>query len=153
MAEVPAGSIVSSPLSLEPSESSYIEPHSSVPSKGASIIKNPHINTSDALCNPIYGVDDNCIYQIYSSETESSDSSKVTKPCSPYEVPVECAGECHSQSSVPGPSTGTNRKISSSSEKNANVAAPYYAEVDKSKKKRYNYQAKSIPKVRMTFYS
>ena len=86
MSAVPPGSIVSSPIGLEPHP--YEESRTS--KDGISMIKNPHVSTSSALSNPIYEVDDSNVYQTISSgENEYEDPDENGRKCASYEVPVE----------------------------------------------------------------
>ena len=86
MSAIPPGSIVSSPINLEPHP--YEESRTS--KDGISMLKNLHISTSSALSNPIYGVDDSNIYQTISSgENEYEDPDENGQNCASYEVPVE----------------------------------------------------------------
>ena len=92
MSTVPPGSILSSPVSLEPHP--YEESKTS--KREISMIENPRVNTSGAaLCNPIYGADDqdgNIYHTISSSrENEYEDPNESETNCASYEVPVECS--------------------------------------------------------------
>ena len=83
-AVVPSGSILSS--SLEPCP--YEKPHLTL--SPGSIIEKYHISVSDSLCNPIYGVDDDCIYQTISNGGNIYETpDERDKTCASYEVPVE----------------------------------------------------------------
>ena len=112
MAAIPAGSIVSSPVSMEPFP--YEEALS--PSLPMSIIENPHVNTSGALCNPIYGTDASGIYQSIVEVNEDA-SGKKTSSCAPYEVPIERVAQPTDVHSVPGPRV--DRRRSSAKSNNA----------------------------------
>lgn len=96
MSAVPPGSILSSPVSLEPHP--YEESRTN--KREISMVENPHVSTNSigaALSNPIYGADDGNVYHTISSgqENEYEDPNKNEINCASYEVPVaECgAGE------------------------------------------------------------
>lgn len=95
---VPPGSIVSSPVSPAPHQQHSDEEPRTLTNKaerGISMLKDPHVSTSSALSNPIYGkVDDisNISQAVSSGENdyEDLDDNDNGRCCAPYEVPVEC---------------------------------------------------------------
>ena len=112
MSNVPPGSILSSPVSLEPhpyeeaaststDESNIItiENPCAINTPGAlcnpiygADATNHVVSTPGALCNPIYGADANNVYQTISSEgNEYEDPDEKERSCAPYEVPVDQA--------------------------------------------------------------